>query len=157
MINKSDYWIKGWLFPLKPSNKSSQLTSVWSQTKDTLFGSFCDALVRNQWFNLIRGLPLFDQCAGFSPFPRQGVWLHPCRPSLVWCHCGFFLSFSSFSFLSMIYHNWPTGTIINRTQVFTLAAPSFPPSFPSLLSLSSWVICLPDCPEFNWNIIHIGR
>ena len=47
----------------------------------------------------------------------------------------------------------------NRVQVFTLAAPSFPPSFPFsfffffFLFLASSAICLPDCLEFNWNIV----
>ena len=54
-----------------------------------------------------------------------------------------------FTFLSMMHHIWPIGTIINRAQNFMLAAPSFPPSFSSYLSLVSSAICLPDCLEFN--------
>ena len=96
-----------------------------------------------------------DQCAGFSPFPGQGVWLHPCRPVLVWCNCDFFLYFPSFSFLSMIHHNWPIGTIINMVHVFTLAAPSFPPSFPSFLSLAIWLpwVQLKYCSHSFLNLV----
>ena len=93
----------------------------------------------------------------FPFFPGQGIWLHPCMPILVWCNCGFFLSFPFIFSLSVIHHNWPIGTTNNWVQVFMLAAPSLPLSFPSLLSLASSAICLPVCLEFNWNIIHIGK
>ena len=34
-----------------------------------------------------------------------------------------------------------------------LSSSSFPPLFPSFLSLASSAVCLPDCLELNWNIV----
>ena len=79
-----------------------------------------------------RGYHCCDQRAGFSPFPGQWVWLHPCRPVLVWFNCSFFL------FHLFLSYPWFTTTgplallLSNRAQVFMLAVPSFPPLFPCL-------------------------
>ena len=146
MINKSDYCIKG--------------LAVFFITKQHVFTvSYFDLKVKinclvlfviPQWeisgWISSAGYHCCDQCAGFSPFPRQGVWLHPYRPIKsinVWCNCGFFLFFFPHLFRS---YSWFTTTgplallSSNRAHIFTLAAPSFPPSFPSFLSLASSAI-----------------
>ena len=38
-----------------------------------------------------------------------------------------------------------------------LLSSSFLPSFVSFFSLASSAVCLPDCLESSWNIVHIGR
>ena len=96
----------------------------------------------------------------------QGFPLSPGRES-GYIHVGLSLcdviAASFFLFHLFLSYPWFTTTgplallLSNKAQVFTLAAPSFPPSFSSYLSLVSSAICLPDCLEFNWNIVHTGR
>ena len=97
----------------------------------------------------VHGFPLF--------LGRGSGYIHVCLSLCDVIAASFFLFHFFLSFLSVIHHNWPIGTTNNWVQVFMLAAPSFPPSFPSLLSLASSAICLPVCLEFNWNIVHMGK
>ena len=85
-----------------------------------------------------------DQCAGFSPFPWQGYG---------YIHVGLFLcdvtAASFFLFRLFLSYLWFTTTgplaplLSNRAQVFTLAAPSCPPSIERVSTRV--VVAQPDC------------
>ena len=153
MINKSDYCING----LSVSFITKQLVFT---VNFSLISNLRWTVQCFSWYLGEKSVVEFHQRATFVVINVRGFPLFSGRGS-GYIHVGLFLcdviATSFFLFHLFLSYPWFTTTgplalllsKTNRVQVFTLAAPSFTPSFPSFLSLASSAVCLPDCLELN--------
>jgi len=133
MINKSDYCIKGLTvsFITKPATCASWLTTVWSLKINFLVLFVIPRWEISSWISS-GGYHCCDQCAGFSPFSGQGSGYIHVGLSLCDVIAACFFPFHLFLSYPWFTTTGPLALLLsNRVQVFTLAAPSLPPSFPS--------------------------